>query len=65
MINEITIKIKDKSKSLVEKTRVYEPVMSDICDPTIDRLIAKASKNFGPDAPMSKLEVTIKIINDS
>lgn len=65
MAAEITVKIKDKHKTMTEKTMVYDShLMADFTDPKIDGLIAKATKNFGGDALGAKVIVTIKLIED-
>lgn len=62
---EITVKVKDKHKTMTEKTMVYSHnVVADHTDQEIDRLVAKATKNFGGDPVGLKVIVTIKLMDD-
>lgn len=62
MACEITVKVKDKNKTITEKTIVYASVKADYTDTEIDELVAKATKNFGGDRLGIKVSVTIKLI---
>lgn len=65
MACEITVKVKDQHKTMTEKTTVYSNnVVADFTDSEIDRLVAKATKNFGGDALGAKVVVTIRLIED-
>lgn len=65
MTCEVTVKVKDKHKSMTEKTMVYShQVVADHIDPEIDRLVGKAVKNFGGDPAGLKVVVTIKLMDD-
>ena len=62
---EVIVKISDKQKTMTEKTMVYSHnVVADFTDSEIDKLVAKATKNFGGDAQGAKVQVTIKLIED-
>lgn len=65
MACEITVKVKDQHKTMTEKTTVYSHnVVADFTDGEIDRLVAKATKNFGGDALGAKVVVTIRLIEE-
>lgn len=65
MACEITVKVKDQHKTMTEKTTVYNHnVVADFTDGEIDRLVAKATKNFGGDALGAKVVVTIRLIEE-
>jgi len=64
MACEVIVKIKDKAKSMTQKTRVYKKVMADFEDSEIDELVAKAEKQFGGEVALAKIDVTIKLIKD-
>jgi len=65
MACEVTVKVKDKLKSMTQKTMVYnESVIADFTHPKIDELVAKATKNFGGDMIGLKTTVTIKLIEE-
>ena len=50
---------------MTEKTTVYSHnVVADFTDSEIDKLVAKATKNFGGDALGAKVVVTIRLIED-
>ena len=60
---EIIVKIKDHSKSLTHKTRVYNTVTAEFDDPKIDDLVAKITKEFASSEPV-KISVNIKLIDE-
>ena len=65
MACEITVKVKDLHKTMTEKTTVYSHnVVADFTDSEIDKLVAKATKNFGGDALGAKVVVTIRLIEE-
>ncbi len=64
MACEVIIKIKDKSKSMTQKTKTYNRIDADLSDPFIDDLISKAERAFGESTFISKVDVTIKLIKD-
>ena len=61
---EVTIKVKDKTKTMAKKTRVYSRIQADFSDDKIDELVAEAVKQFGGDHEVRKIDVTIKLIQD-
>lgn len=61
---EVTIKMKDKDKSMTKKTKVYDSITADFEDSKIDELVDKAAKEFGGDPLTRKVTVTIKLIED-
>jgi hypothetical protein len=64
MACEVIVKIKDKAKSMTQKTRVYKRIDADFEDSEIDALVARAEKEFGGEALGAKIDVTIKLIKD-
>lgn len=56
---EVTVKVKDKLRSITQKTPILEPIHADMNDPKIDELISSAVKIFSG-AP-EKITVTIKL----
>lgn len=64
MACEVIIKIKDRAKSMTQKTKVYKKVEACFEDSEIDELVAKAEKQFGGDVALAKVDVTIKLIKD-
>ena len=61
---EITVKIKDRLKSMTSKLKVYETIQADFTDPKVDAFVAKVSKEFGGNPLVNKVTVTIKLIED-
>lgn len=64
MACEVIVKVKDKAKSMTQKTRVYKRIEADFGDSEIDELVAKAEKEFGGEVAGAKIDVTIKLIRD-
>lgn len=60
---EIIVKIKDNSKSLTHKTKVYHSVTAEFDDPKIDDLVAKITKEFAS-TEVVKISVNIKLIDE-
>jgi hypothetical protein len=60
---EITVKIKEKEKTMTLKQRFYNEVTADVCDPYVQDIVGRAEKNFGGDPMLRKVTVTIKLID--
>lgn len=57
---EITVKLKDRAKTLTKKKKVLEDVKADMNDPAINELLCEATKNFGSNP--GNMSVTIKLL---
>lgn len=63
MASEVTIKIKDRFKTMTKKTMVYESMRTQLSDDKIYSLIEEAIKNFGTQEGI-KTVVTIRLIEE-
>lgn len=63
MACEVTIKIKDRFKTMTKKTRVYDNIRACFSDDKIDELVAEATKNFGTQDGI-KTTVNIQLIEE-
>ncbi len=64
MACEITVKMKDCEKAVIEKIRVFDNVEACFQDENIDKLIEKVTKKFGQSTFAVKTTVTIKLIEE-